>query len=415
MHSLRIITFLFVLSLFPQAIFAGKDSTFRHEIDITGLYFLNADALTNLFASRLYLGGRISENEKNQVDKRLRYINRFGGDFDYGISWSWSPTEIFGKKNIRLTTQIRDRLHIDGIFSADLFRLAFYGNKSFAGKTADLGNLRLNQIRYQQLNLGMEFMTDSSKNSYGFSLSLIKGENFLRSDVKRASLYTSPDGTFMDLDIVMEAQRSDTAKKTPLAFNGIGGAIDLFWEMPYLTRYNEGILTMQLSDFGFIRWNQNSEHYRIDSSYHYAGINVPGLLNVDNSLNPFNNPDSVFRSQVKYSREPVVTPLPCVLSILATTYIGKKYIIEKGINYRFFANARPFYYLGAIRSFREGKFSTGINISYGGYGRLNGGLSLEYKLNERFKAEINSYYISGYALWAKTAGQGAQLTLSGKF
>ncbi|MCC7302953.1 MAG: hypothetical protein IT233_09950 [Bacteroidia bacterium] len=405
---------LILLVFLTNALSAQQDSSLKHEIEFRSDAFFNSDAITGRFFHAFYLGNYLDSALKSKVRDRTRYISRWGADLSYGIQWNYSPDSLFGKTGIHLQAGLFDRMHANGIFSHDLFHLAFFGNADKAGETLDLGNFRLNMLLYQQLQFGISWEADSTRRGHGFAISLLKGEQNYQLDVKQADLYTAPDGTFIDLSTRMESHQTDTAHRGPGAFNGFGVSADMYWEFPYVTWFHGGVLSVDLNDFGFIAWNKRSLHHRLDTFLHFEGVQVDNLFDLQEGTFPQMNADSVWKNNMNYSTGSYLTFLPAILSIRATTYYGKKFIVEKGINYRFMANARPFYYGSFGWNITRDVF-TALNVSYGGYGRLNAGMEAEVKFAKRFKLNVQSYYLTGLALPDITGGLGAAFTAGIRF
>ncbi|MEW6470080.1 MAG: DUF5723 family protein [Bacteroidota bacterium] len=411
--------FLLNLCLAAPALMAQDKDTSQYEApfmegELFADYFFNSSALTTEFVNTVYSGGYITADIKDRVTGKLRYSNRFGADLNYGAVFRCKPASFFGRNDIYWSAGFRDRLHLDGVFSQDLYKVALYGNKQFAGQSADLGNTRFNLLRFQQLQFGIVIQGDSAHGDYGFSFSLLKGEQNMALDVDRAILSTSADGTEIDLDLAMNMRRSDTASTGPRAFNGYGASFDLFYEIPYVTWYNYGTMRLDIFDLGLIRWNNRSMYLKHDSLYHYDGIEINDLNDLQNQTIPSGNADSVVNANFHYSREPYTTFLPAVFSISATTYYGKKFIFEKGISYRFNANCRPYYYANFSWFIRPAVMVSAI-AAYGGYGNFNAGAELEARIFKNYMIHIDSYYLLGYLMPKKFCGQGITIGLSGKF
>ncbi len=407
---------VFLLTAFLSAglAYSQSDTSFKHEVEVHADGYFNSDALTNEFFFTFLRGGHIDTDLKNKVLERTQYISRWGADLNYGITWNYSPDSLFGKAGLNAKVEINDRFHANGIFSHDFYKVAMFGNQPMAGQSADLGNFRLNYLRYQQIQFGLDWSADSNRNARGIAVSLLKGEQHLQVDVKRADLFTAADGTYIDLDTKLNSFQSDTSKKGPAAFNGLGVSTDMYYEIPYVTWYNGGVLSINLYDLGFIAWNSRSMQHELDTFFHFEGVEVNDIFDLEANTFPQSDPDSILNNNLKYSTGSYVTLLPAVFSITASTYYGKKYIVEKGINYRFLANARPYYY-GSFSWNVTPKFLLGWNISFGGYGRFNAGMETEIKIADRFRININSYYLAGLAFADKLGGVGGTITLSGRF
>jgi hypothetical protein len=391
-----------------------KPSEHYLDVEIGGSFYVNSDAITTEFFNTFYQGGFISNEKKDRCRKKLHYSNRIGGDADYGISANWKPDSLFHKSNLSMNIALKDRFHYDAGFSRDFFNVVMYGNKMYAGSTADLGNFTLNLLRYQQVKVGLEWEGDTAHGSYGLSASFLKGEKNVMVDAGRAGLTTSADGSNIDLDLAMLMRRTDTSRVGPMAFNGCGFSTDFYYEMPYLTWYNEGLLRVEVNDLGFIRWNTHSNYYKVDSVYHYDGVQINNILDLQNNALPQNNPDSLVKKNIKYGTEPYTTVLPAVFTVAATTYYGKRFAWEKGMRFRMKSNCRPYYY-SAFTWYATKKFSATVTAAYGGYGNFNAGMELEFLFPGQVKLHLDSYYLTGYLLPQKCSAQGVTLSLSKRF
>ncbi len=384
------------------------------EIEVSGGYYANSSALTSEFFNAFYLKQFIDDDMKQRVVNRLGYSNRFGADADLGITCTFARDSLFKIKKASWFVAVREREHLDMVFSRDLFDLVFYGNKKYAGQKLDLGSFRLNQLQYQQFQIGLSRPADTANGGWSIGVSLLKGQNHFSAVVPQAEFYTSPDGRYIDLNAQYEVHASDTAHKKLAAFNGIGTSTDLGYDIPYNTFYSEGIFSVQLLDFGFIAWNSNSMHMAKDTSYHFDGINLNNIFQLKDSVLPSSNPDSVIKRNLAYTKGGYVTMLPATFSVHMTGYYGKNLSIEKGINYRMFANSRPYYYIDVAYNIRPKVQASGI-LAYGGYGKFNFGASLEVQFLKHYRLNIDSYYLGGYVFPKRSTGQGVTVSLTGKF
>jgi hypothetical protein len=168
---------------------------------IAGNYNFNSNALTNQFISKFYTGGYINNDLKNSVLTRVKNNNRLGADVSYGIYTAFKLDSLFHKKNLSFFFSLRDRFHVDGQFSKDLFKVGFYGNAQYAGKTADFDGFNFNMIRYQQFQIGIYSSKYDVAAHWGIGLSFLKGEEYLSILAKKAEMFTSEDGQYIDFNV----------------------------------------------------------------------------------------------------------------------------------------------------------------------------------------------------------------------
>jgi hypothetical protein len=384
------------------------------EIELNADYFVNSNAITTQFVNTVYKSGFIDEVLKNNVSGKLKYSNRIGADVNTGFALTRKPDSLFGRTDITWSIGLRNRIHADAVFSRDFFKVLMYGNKQYENNFADLGNTAVNFLSYQQLRASLEFEGDTSGGAFGFAFSFLKGQSNTMIDIDRAKMFTALGGTYIDLDIAATMRTTDTTKTGLSAFNGLGFSTDLYYEIPYVTWYGDGILRVDVRDLGLIFWNNKSRYYQIDSNYNYTGIEVQNLLGNDGGIIPTFNQDSILQANMKQRNEGYNTILPGIISITAQTYYGKKWIVEKGINYRYKANCKPYYYVGLTYMPTE-KLLFAATTAYGGYGNFNAGAEIEITFPAQIKLHIDSYYINGYIFSEKQSAQGISIALSKRF
>src|SRR6185437_2397150 len=105
-------------------------------INLHAEYELNSTAIQNDFIDKFIYGGHIDRATKAHSQKRLQAQNRIGGNYFAGA------TAFFGSKKVEM---------VNASFSEDAFNLGFYGNKMYEGKTANIGNININQYKYQEI------------------------------------------------------------------------------------------------------------------------------------------------------------------------------------------------------------------------------------------------------------------------
>lgn len=336
----------------------------------------NATDLTNAFARTFVDNSFISTDVKDKALEKTGRFNRLGGDLNSGFGLSFRIDSIFEKHpyHLQFFTGFYDRQHLDARYGHDLFELAFYGNKPFAGDTAAMDGAEFNYFRYQQFELGI-----SSDNGMGrrlsAGLSMLKGEKLLEVNTGNSYLYTSDIGDRLELYANASVRQSDTSTANTDAFNGWGLSANLMYELNYNTLGNSpgsGYLRIECSDLGFIRWNENTFNYSMDTTFRYSGIYIQDIFNLQDSVfnETVDSMQEAFNSQRAKSANTFI--LPPLFRLTLGQVNGKRHFTA-GIHYRHKANATPFIYL------QEGYKPTDFlllsaRLAYGGYGRISGGL-----------------------------------------
>lgn len=410
---------LYTLYFIPYTFSQDSSSVSKkseQRIELLGEGFLNSNTITNDFILSFYRGNFIDSILKEDATEKILSSNRLGGASKAGFTYSYRSLE--GNNKPAFSFSFFDRQHLDMKFSDDLFNTIFYGNKMFAGETASLGNFRFNLLRYQQFRFGWDWKGDATHGSYGLAFSMLSGEQNIFVKADKADLFSIENGTFsdydMDFSLVMEVQQTDTSQRKYFAQNGMGLSMDFYYELPYIVWKKPGTIIFEVKDLGIIRWNSNSMHYSVDSSYHYDAIDVDDLFNLDSTTSPLNI-DSVIDKNTKFEKGQYATNIPFTLDIHTKSYYGKQLAFEKGIIFWFNTFAKPYYY--AKLHFIVGrKKSADIAyiIGYGGYGRFNAGLEAKIDFAKHYSLHlIDSYLFSGIA--QTSYGMGLYLKLVRRF
>lgn len=384
----------------------------NYQFGIIADYDINSNAITNAFTNKFYTGGYIDYDLKRSVLMRTKYNNRVGGNVNTGIYAAFKLKS--SRKNPNLFFSVRDRAHFDASFSRDLFKIGFYGNASFAGRTADLGDFNINFIRYQQLQVGLFSSQKDSVARWGIGLSFLKGERYLSILANKAELFTSKDGHFITLDTEFSAAQSDTAKKGLDAFNGYGASIDLFFEAPFYTPAGDSKLKITATDIGTIRYNKETLTVKQDSLFTFSGIHVSNILDLnDSTLNEITN-DSIINTIVPFEKRAYTVILPATLNLSIETKVNDRFYLTEGIQHIFNANYTLLYYVKG-KYYINPKLIVSGTFAYGGYGNFNYGLGISANVGKGFFIYAKSNNIEGFIVPEKTSGQGAFISLIKKF
>lgn len=403
------------LSAQMQVIFADEfpDSA-RTRIGINGGYELNSNALTGKFLSKFYKGGFIDTDLKNSVLSRTRNKNRVGANIAYSAYVAYHPDSIFHKKNISWFVGVQNREHFNCAYSKDLFKVGFYGNAAYAGKTADFNGFNMTILRYQQLQVGVFSSKLDSAARWGVGISFLKGEEYASVFAKTAELYTSEDGQYIDFNTSMQVAQSDTAQKGLGAFNGYGASVDIYFEAPFKTRFGDSKLTVSVSDIGLIRFNSESLYMSQDSLFHFAGFTINSIYDLQDSTFSNVSQDSIMNTIVPFKKRSISVTIPATLNLYFQTRLSKSFSLTEGIRYIFNGNYNLLAYVKG--NFHISKnFNMSATVGYGGYGNLNCGIGVFANFGKGFMLYAGSNNIEGFIAPSKTCGQGAYISLIKNF
>ena len=419
MKKLFILLFITLFNCTTRAqiatIFANEFSdSSKTTIGITSDYDLNSNAFTNTFLSKFYLGGYIDTDLKNTVLNRIKNTNRIGGNLNNGVYAAFKLNSFCNNKNISFFFSVRDRLHFDSQFSEDLYKVGFYGNSQYAGKTAYFDNFNLNLIHYQQLQIGLFSSKLDSAARWGIGLSFLKGQQYISVVANKAELYTSDDGQYINFNTDLTAIQSDPAHTGTGALNGYGTSLDIYFEAPFQTRYGDSKLRIAVSDIGFIRFDKQTQTFQQDSIFQYTGVRINNIYDIQNVSLGGKAKDSILNAIAPSRKQAYNATLPAILDMTFETHFSKRFHLIEGIRYVYNADYKLLSYIKAHYYFTS-KFMLSATFGYGGYGNFNYGLSVSAKLGKSIVLNAGSNNIEGYIAPNKTAGQGAYITLIKSF
>lgn len=409
--------FLFTLATFPAtaqltSIFADEfpDSA-STRIGIIADYELGSNNLTNAFLEKFYTGGYIDAGMKDEVLSRTENKNRVGANINGGIYGAFALDSLFHKPNFGLFFSIKDREHFDAAFSKDLYKVGFYGNAAYAGKTADFNGFSMNLLRYQQAEIGIFSSKLDSAARWGIGLSFLKGEQYASVYAKKAELYTSDDGQYIDFNTSLAVAQSDTAHKGFEAFNGTGASVDIYFEAPFKTKAGNSKIRVSVTDIGLIKYNQNTLYLNRDSLFHFTGFNVSNIYDLQNAgITGKTSQDSILHAIVPFKKQTVTVTLPAILTLSFETRFSRLFELSEGIHYVFNANYNLLYYVKGSFYFSK-HFMLSSTLSYGGYSTFNYGIGLYANVGKGFIIYAGSNNLEGYIVPAKSTAQGLYFSL----
>ncbi|MBK9283595.1 MAG: hypothetical protein IPM51_04665 [Sphingobacteriaceae bacterium] len=407
------IIFLFVLtysSLFGQynSEFIKYDKMGR-SVSVNLDYDLASNGMNNSLLNKLVFGGNIDDDLKASSSKYLNAKNNFGLNLSYDVS-------AFIKANSKFDflIEFKNQEILNATYTNDFYNLMFYGNQMYKGRTANLAGSNVNALRFQEVKFGAIIHHFDSVAKIGMSVSFLKGEQlFYLKTNKNSSLFTSGDGSELIFNSDFSMALSDTTQKRLGSFNGVGASADIYFETPYKSKIGKkSILIVNANNIGFIHWRNNSVQYNSDSVLRFSGYHVNNIIDLkDSTLNRINT-DSMALSLTNARTEPFNVNIPTNLVIINKIYFGQqKFCLSTGFRHIFNANYKPYVFVEP--EFTKDNITASLHTGYGGYGRLNVGLSVTANLKGWY-FRVGSNSLQGYVLPASTTGQSLFFSIAKK-
>lgn len=362
-------------------------------------FHVNSNSVTNNFKNNFLYGGYISNEQKDQVSKRLRNVNVAGLDVRTGIT---------GKSLLKNRTAVVAGLfyveHYDAKFTKDFFELVFRGNSRYAGQTIDIAPLRVRSFTSQQLYLGFE-KKSSEKLFVGGGVNIIRGGRFSSIELTRGKLHTEQYGTYVELDGNPDIQYTDR-NQGRFSGNGYGASLTLYGTY----RLEKSLISAELRDLGFISW-RNLNSFKGDGVYRYEGQYVEDIFSIDSTVFEKFEPDSVANQLgIQNVRSNKSYLLPATLHLNYQHFFNSELSMTVGIRQIFNASYRPRVYLRPEYYLSE-SLIIAATFSYGGYGRGDFEISAAKKISDFFIISANIFYFEQLILPRKSSGHGFGLNI----
>lgn len=400
------LSFLKVQAQWDQAILENPGSG-KFLAGIYGDIDYSSNALTNAFVTNFLEGHYIDDNLKQQVVSNLQTSNRIGYSLNYGIIGVLYNDTVNKKHVLNFFVALRNKSYLNANFPPDVFKVAFYGNASYAGESAKLSPFNLNDISYQQLEIGSVCTNVGGKAKLGVGISFLAGQQLQAINMSTGYLYTDPYGQYIQLSSDTKYNASDS---TPghTYFNGYGASLDVYFSLPYKVASKNGVLSVSVTDLGFIRWNSRSLSYNKDTTYTYNGITINNINDLQNAAINNLSKDSLENKYFPLAAKSFYTGIPTTVSINANTNMGKMNM-ELGAWYIFNANCLPYYYIQADKNFSH-NWHTDLQVGYGGYTTYNVCIGIKKQVKNT-EIELGINHLQGIVLFNEPCGAGVMLTL----
>ncbi|MEY3398931.1 MAG: hypothetical protein RL220_1525 [Bacteroidota bacterium] len=382
----------------PLILFYGDSlMTDKHAfIDISVIGALGSDHVNNSFIEKMYLGGHISDEELDALVAESGERNRAGMDARVGMQWWDLHTGLFGNECYRLMVSVQHENHAYAAYTDDLFKLGFRGNSDFVGKRVELAPLNMQYQAFQKFGVGV---LDQSTYSRA-QLSFVTGQDFISLDMNRARMTTSSDldsiSLFYHGDLIM----ADPDKHGFGAGKGLGAALDLEWNLPM--KDGEGWFGVAVYNLGFIRWNGATEHYDLDSTFYWTGVEINDLFDVEEDLTMPALQDTI-GYELRTGNQWQLMPMDVRMRMLRR--LNERIFIDAGIALQPYQQSIPELRV-AVGQDWNGKVMLTEQISYGGYSGFRAGVHVRTQLGAGFIVQAGTDNVPG---WISSRARGRDL------
>ena len=377
----------------------------RRKIEFAGNYSVTSTAINSNFFKSIYTGKFIDTDLKNSAQNKLGAYNLMGADVDAAALYfhKIAPRTFFYAGvgyNIDLGVQFTD----------DLFNLAFFGNKEYVGKTADLQGAQVKYMQSQSVQFGFSKEWKDSlkvKHRMDLGMSLIKGENMYDLTINSGSVFTEQIGEYVDITIKGDMYQSDTNNFGLDAFNGLGAGLNFKYEIKKDTAYR---ILFEVKNVGYMYWNSNTIHNEMDTTLRFEGIEIDNIFAIQDSTFENINAQSIAGDGLKTEKRASWMLLPLTLHANYRHYLNAKNYVEGDITYKNWGTYVPKLIVAYGRRFNQ-SLAAEINGGYGGYGtyHLGANFSADCKY---LQLKIGASDVLGFVAPKQFSNQGVYLMAS---
>lgn len=380
------------------------EKTFDYQgyTSVYGSGYINSSALTNtFFKSYLYTKSYIDNDLKQQQVDRFKKSNSIGSDIKVGLYGQYKF------KNIRIEAGLSYRDFNSSQFSADAFKLIFYGNAMFAGQSADLSPLNMYNVNYQTLYAGAKKTVGKKQNILlGARIGFVRGGRLQKIHSKNVSQFTAADGSYLTLNGKFDVAYTDDSLYSAVPpMNGAGLSTDYFFSI----KGKRSEFAVELLDVGFIRWN-NVVTYTGNGSYTYDGVQV-NLGGNGFSADPINLTTIFQNMGLTKNVKDVTYMLPSTFHLSYYRHLTPKITLVGGVRQQFVAGYKPRVY-GKLAYYIQKSFVVAPMLSYGGFGRADVELGISKSFSDHVIVSTNLFWFEYLVLPDKTSGHGMSLAFS---
>ncbi len=376
--------------------------------------FANEASNSNAFTNEFFNTANKSKFlDKELINTQIENMNDYilaGQIRNIGVGAKINSKKNKGNKYLYLG--IEHRRYLDIYLDDDLIELLLLGNKPFAGETLKATDSKYYSIYFNQLKGGMgyRFGTSEAIRHLTWNLALNIGQNYDYIEVQNSTLYTDPDGDFLDVTASANTKLSDTVWAEVYQMNGLGLSADV--EYSY-TKPGDFHFDLNLKNLGFIFWNGDTFIGEIDTSFVFDGVGVDTTSSQNDNLPDDYSYKSLRRILFKDPESSsFTTGLPVSLRFSAGKYFASNQFYA-GLNgtYYPFLNAKFMFEFFATWNYKNKLYLTPV-VLYSSYAKVNYGLCLGVNIHKKVRIHVGSGYLNSMFNKNELLGKGGFVRLT---
>ncbi len=377
--------------------------TLSHELIVKGNIDYYGTSVQNDMLSKFVRGGQITEENKNNSFDRHKAINRLGAIGEGEIEYRNYNKHLFKNRNWGFNIKVGYTVFAGLLYSKDVFGGIFYGNDRYSGETMDLSGTKLSYINYQKLGFGI--IDEKSKSSVTFNLYNVSDR--VSGHIREGTIFQHEDGSA--IDVVLDG---DFETKRNKKFNqGLGVGLDVDFKIPVnWIKERKAFVQFKVQDLGVSYMYEKQKVYSVDTSFTYAGFQLNDLIGEEAIFNneSFNVLDTL---GIKSSEKSRFVLMPGYIQVAKIVDDQQEHKWQSFFGIRLYTTLVYSPYVFGGVDYKVAKWMhIGANLSYGGFGKLRGGLYASAKFGN-YSIGLSSENVVGWFSRKNSSGQSINLRL----
>lgn len=223
----------------------------------------------------------LDQEDKDALVAPVGSYLRYGFMREISIGYREPWYKVFDTYQMGHGFSIRNTYYNSARMSSDLLNVVMFGNKPYADETLSLDGSAYETWYFSSLDYHFDVLIDSVQ-PVSFSVSLHVGHDHNQHKVNTGTLYTEPDGAYLDLDLDYRL-RSNTMDAHPLAGIGVGIGVNTAFRLS-----DNDKLVIDVRDVGVMNWHQG-RLLEADTTFRFRGLRFDNVFAITDSLTSYTN------------------------------------------------------------------------------------------------------------------------------
>lgn len=398
-----ILTVVQFSSVSAQLVHENYDTlSLSHEVIVRGNIDYYGTSIQNDILSKFVRGGQITETNKDNSFDRHKAINRLGGVGEGEIEYRNYTKHLFKNKDWGFNIKVGYNVFAGLLYSKDVFGGVFYGNDRYLGETMDFSGTKMSYINYQKVGFGII----DAKSKSSVTLNIYNVSDRLSGRIKEATVFQHEDGS--TIDVVLDGDFE--MKRNKKFSQGIGLGLDVDFKIPVnWIKERKAFVQFKVQDLGFSYMHEKQKVYSVDTTFTYSGFQLNDLIGENAIFNESFNVLDTLGIESKQENSFVLMPGFIQVAKIVDDLQENKWQSFFGIRLYTTLVYSP-YVFGGIDFKPANWIHMGASLSYGGFGKLRGGLYASAKFGN-YSIGLSSENLVGWFSPKHSSGQSINLRL----